>query len=252
MKFLVTPNMPQAHVMLAAVDGRIPAAMEQKLRSMGIELIKTPLYAGVGGPIAGHPDLVLHPIGEDRMVIAPDTDPQLQSTLTSYGFTLIKGATSLSAKYPGDIAYNVARVGGFYLHNLRYTDPVLRAELEKAGAEPIHVEQGYAKCAAAIVGCNRIITSDAGMAKAADRKGIEVLLIPPDEEIRLPGLNYGFIGGSSGLVGPSAWAVFGSSERLSASAQIGHFLRNIGMETVSLSEGPVIDLGSLLPLAEQG
>jgi dihydroorotate dehydrogenase len=113
----------------------------------------------------------MHHLGSEKIIYAPGTNTEFLDALKAYGFRLIEGKTVLSDSYPGNIAYNAARVGNYAIHNFRYTDPLLKDMLEKTGVEFINVKQGYSKCSICIVDQNRIITSDKGIEKAAEKKG---------------------------------------------------------------------------------
>jgi hypothetical protein len=133
---------------------------------------------------------------------------------------------------------------------LKYTDPVLIKEAKKRDVEPVHVNQGYTKCSVSIVNTNSIITSDKGIANAAEKRGIHALLIEPDENIILPGVSHGFIGGSTGLVSFTGWALTGSLKSLKSASIIKEFLTGKGLDPVILSNNEVIDIGSILPVKE--
>lgn len=248
MNFIDLPNVPQRPVTLAVVDGRIPSGTELALSGLGVNTIKTGRHPDLYEAVAWHPDMFLHHTGGDSIVYAPGTDGALLRALEDHGFRLIKGGTTLAPGYPADIAYNVARIGSFYFHNLRYTDPVLRNILENMGLTPVNVNQGYSKCSVSIVGENSIITSDTGIAMAAGEKGIEVLLIAAGQNILLPGLDYGFIGGSSGLLGKKNWAISGPASQLEAYPAIFEFLAKRNVSIVSLDSVQVMDIGTILPL----
>ncbi len=248
MNFIEIPNLPQKPLRLAIADGRISAAAEEALGRLGVRLLKTERHPSLYEAVSFHPDMLLHPTGGERIVHAPGIGSGLEAALAEAGFRLICGDTGLAPEYPKDIAYNAARVGSFYFHNLKHTDPVLRRELEKAGAEPVHVEQGYTKCSVAIVNESAIITSDAGIARAAEKKGIQALQIPPAQNILLPGLNTGFIGGATGLVDKLALAVNGRARLLEAYEPIRRFLSQKNCSLLSLSGLQVTDTGSIIPL----
>lgn len=248
MAFVTNPNLPENPVSLAVVDGRICNEAEGELNMLGVKLLKLQPHRSLYAAVCGHPDMLLHHIGGKTIVYAPGTDSMLISTLTTYGFRLLKGASVLSSAYPADIAYNVARVGNRYFHNLKYTDPVIGKQLEKLGVEPVHVEQGYTKCSVFPVDENSIITSDAGIAKAAGKKGLDVLLVEGERSIRLPGLNYGFIGGAGGMLGKSVCCFNGNIEKLTCYEAVLSFLSRKKFDFKSLSNGSVIDAGSILPL----
>lgn len=242
------PNVPEGPVSLAVADGRLEPEAERTLLRLGVGLIKTEEHAGVQHSISFHPDIMLHHLGEEYIVYAPGTGPAFLERLRSRGFRLIQGASPLAAAYPGDIPYNVARVGKLAFHNLRFTDAVVKKELEKRGVTLVNVRQGYSKCSVSIIGEKTIITSDRGIAKAAKSQGVEVLLIGPEPGIRLPGLSGGFIGGSSGLVGQRKWFVTGRPASLQSSTEISEFLTEKGVDVVFPDLPHITDIGSLLPL----
>lgn len=252
MKYVKSPNLPQRAVTAAVVDGRINREIEAALARAGIEAVKTEPYPGIYPAISYHPDIMLHPLGEEYMVYAPGTAEGLLEKLRQKGFRLIKGQSELAFSYPENIAYNVCRIGRYAFHNMKYTDPVLQNELERRGVQLVHVKQGYAKCSISVIDESSLITSDAGIAKAAVSRGLEVLLIPPEEGILLYGLDYGFIGGSTGLIGRNRWAVTGNMDSLKSAEKICCFLTARGIEIQSLYDGPVLDIGTLIPIMEQG
>jgi len=248
MNYVRIPNLPEAEVSLAVVDGRLDEAMEAKLLDLKVKLIKTDRHTGLYEAVSYHPDMMLHHLGDECIVYSPGVADSIKNALSDCGFQLIQGGTTLQEKYPWDIAYNVARVGKFAFHNLKYTDPVLRNELEKRDVELVHVKQGYSKCSVSVIDENSIITADRGIAKAAQEKGVEVLLIEPEEEILLPGLSNGFIGGSTAMLNKYRWAVAGNFAFFRAADRIRRFLEDRNIEIISLSEGRITDIGSIIPL----
>ena len=248
MKFIDTPNLPEKPVCLALVDGRISSAAGAALEQLGIRLLKTRFHKGLYEAVSCHPDMFINHIGGRLIVHAPGIGKDLETELAEAGFRLIRGDTELQPAYPRDIAYNAVRIGRFWFHNLRHTDPVLRRELEREGIEPVHVEQGYTKCSVALIDEKTIITADRGIARAAEGKGIRVLEIEPRQNILLPGLDYGFIGGSTGLVGKYRLAVNGYAPGLKSFEAINSLTLDINGEVLSLSALDVTDIGSILPL----
>lgn len=248
MTYIESPNIPDKPISAAAVDARISKAAEKKLIGMGIRLFKVQPHSGLYDAVSSHPDMILHHIGGDMIVYAPGTDEGLIGQLKDNGFKPLKGETEISASYPNDIAYNVARVGKWYFHNLRYTDPVVKKQLEGLGVEPVHVEQGYSKCSVLPVDENSIITSDIGIAKIAEKKGLDVLSVAYERFICLPGLNYGFIGGAGGMLSKSVMGINGQLRTLGCCEDIVSFLSRKDIVIQELSDSVVTDIGSILPL----
>lgn len=248
MHYISCPNLPEAPVRLAVVDGRIEGLLEQGFTHRGIRLIKTDRMPLLYEAIAFHPDIMLHHISSQKMIYAPGTSPRLLKQLADFGFVLIRGETELAARYPLDIAYNVARVGALAFHHTRYTDPAVKRELFREDVELVHVKQGYAKCATAVIDHRSIITADRGIACAAEKKGLDVLLLEPQKEIRLAGLDYGFIGGSSGRIGKDQWGVTGDIARLKDYLRMTRFVEERNIQAISITKGQMEDIGSIIPL----
>ncbi len=247
MKFIEIPNIPEEKVVLAIVDGRINNSLEKGFSAKGIQIVKTKLHTSLYKSVAFHPDMFLHHIGGKNIVYAPGTSEDTVRELEGYGFQLVRGEAELENKYPGNISYNAARVGKYVFHNTNYTDNILKKFFSKLDVELVHVNQGYAKCAISVVDENSIITMDRGIAKIADQKGLDVLVVE-EKNILLKGLDYGFIGGSSGLIDKNTWAVSGKFESLESCLKIIDFLYNKGKTIISLSDQQVVDIGSPIPI----
>lgn len=248
MAYISNPNLPQGKVKLAVIDGRAKN-VGMALEKMGIDVIYTVRHPILYNAVSYHPDMILHHLGGEDIVVAPDVDKNFLWQLEGYGFNIIKGETPLYRNYPGDIAYNVARIGDVAFHNIRYTDKVLLNELKKRGVKLIDIKQGYAKCSICIVNEKAIITQDVGIANKAREHGIEVLLVPPGN-IKLYELNYGFIGGATGLISKSELAVAGNIQFYKYKDEILDYLDNNGISVVNLVCDEITDIGSIIPLME--
>ena len=249
MSFVKVPNIPQKRVATVIVDGRIAVSLEKGFYENRIEIIKTGYHSELYKAVSYHPDIVFHHIGDKRIIYAPGADGHVLKGICGMGFELIIGSSVLTSQYPGDICYNVARVGRFAFHNTKYTDKVICRYLEEDGVMLVHVNQGYSKCSVSVVDENSIITMDKGIAAAAERKGLDVLFVE-EENILLPGLDKGFIGGSSFLIDRMTWAITGNIETLKCSREIKDFLKHKGMEVICLSKDFVVDIGSVITLLE--
>ena len=247
--FLDIPFIPKKPISLALVDSRYKARLKSffiKNKILPIFVEKcTELYPA----ISCHPDIQCHPLGGNRIVIAPNASQSLKNQLIQHNFEIIVGNTRLESNYPNNIAYNVARIGRFAFHNKKYTDPILKEELKAQGVELIHVNQGYAKCSVAIVDQYSMITSDKGIANVATEIGLNVLLITPGF-IELPGLNYGFIGGATCLLSRNKLGFVGSWKNHIDSRKIEQFLRERNKIPVAMDMNPLIDVGSIIPLKQ--
>ncbi|MFY9520979.1 MAG: DUF6873 family GME fold protein [Caldicoprobacterales bacterium] len=251
MNFIKSPFIPTKTVRLALIDYRMDLSFKNYLLNEGIELIETEPCKGLYQAISGHPDILCHPLGYNRILIAANTSESLKNQLIQHDFELVVGNTSLERNYPKNIAYNVARIGGLAFHNTRYTDPVLKEELARQGVKLLHVKQGYTKCSVAVVGEDALITSDRGIAKVALDCKLDVLLIRP-ANILLRGMNYGFIGGSCGLTAADEITFIGDISRHPDYKLIRDFLDKKGVRIKGQAGKHLTDYGSIIPLLEEG
>lgn len=231
------------------IDARINRDIEENLAGMGIEAIKTVRHPSLYTAISYHPDIVLCPVGGGRIVAAPEMYEFYKKALACYRVKLIKGDTVLSGNYPFNIAYNIASVGNKAILYSRYADPVVMRELINNIVEFIEVKQGYAKCSTAVVNENALITSDKGIAHKAGQRGIDVLLIRSGY-IQLEGFDYGFIGGCCGRISEDSIAFAGDISFHPDGEEIRKFLEKHYIYPVCLYSGPLIDVGSILPVVE--
>ena len=249
--FLKQTLLPEDDVSLLAVDARMDKDMKDALKACGICLIEIPPHYGIGEPVAGHVDMQLIHIHDNVLVCQPNLPSDIYEKLKKYGFDIYFGDTVLKKDYPFDVAYNVAIIGRVAFHNTKYTDGVIMELLSRFNIRLVHVNQGYAKCSVLPVSDNSIITDDPSIEKAARMEGLEVLKIPPQKKILLPGYNYGFIGGVAGFISKNVLAFAGDIDRLDSKDDIKEFLYEHNVRWVNLGYGIIYDYGSLIPLYEK-
>lgn len=247
MKFLDNPFIPSGSVALSIIDGRLPKDIENELKNKKIEIIKTCKCSELYNSIQYHPDMSLCYLGENKIVIAPNVYDYYENVLNPYNFNLIKGTKFLENKYPKDIYYNAAIFGNYCIHNFDYTEENILNYIKEKNLIKINVKQGYSKCSICIVDENSIITSDEGIYKETIKYGIDCLLIEKGY-INLFDMNYGFIGGASGLISKDEIAFLGDISKHIDHTKIKKFLNKKGKKISSLGKNELIDLGSIIPL----
>jgi len=173
-------------------------------------------------PVSTHPDIYMCSLGIDKPVYFGCPE-------------------KIDSKYPGNIRYNAACTGRYFIHNLKYTDPGLLAAAENT--EKINVSQGYTKCSTLIVDENSIITSDTGIYNSCYGK-LDVLLITPGH-ITLKNFPYGFIGGASGRIG-STIVFNGNLAQHPDCRKICDFITERGLEIKYFEEYALEDIGSII------
>ena len=248
MKPLNSPYIPDKKVTAMLVSHNMPEEMMSLLEGLIPVLIRTMDLEGLPDPVKSHPDMQLVIPAEGVVVHAPNLHPQVAELLKDLGYILVSGKKTPAGSYPGDIPYNVAVVGDHAFLNTRFADEAVLQWLKKTGKTISHVNQGYTKCSVCILNKEAVITSDLGIYRAARGKNIDALLIPPQRSIFIPGYDYGFIGGSTGLISSNKMAFSGNLNTLDSWDPILLFLQKYGIMPVMLGTGTVLDLGSLLPL----
>lgn len=149
--------------------------------------------------------------------------------------------SEIGFEYPDHVKYNVAKVGQHFICNPQYLDETLFQYLDDQYTL-IAVKQGYAKCSTLVVDETSIITSDKGIYKAVLDQGLDALLIRPGY-ISLPGLSYGFIGGS-GVRFENEVFFCGDISKHPDFDKIENFITSKALK-ISFAQGPLMDLGSL-------
>lgn len=247
MQAITTPNLPRGRVRLAAVSSfykDIPCALERE----GIEVVLVQPVAALPKPVASHSDLQLLHTGGNRLLLAREAG-YIQTALNRLGFTTDFIDNSLGDSYPNDVSLN------FLLQNdccfgLCSNMPLeLVKHCNYAGLLPVSSKQGYARCSVAVVAPKAAITSDSNLGSLMSANGIDVLMLEPGDII-LEGYNTGFIGGCCGLIANDRLALTGSLQSYRQGKKILEFLKGYNVEPVYLREGKLVDIGGIIPLAE--
>ncbi len=223
------------------VDFRIHNEEKAHLISLGYNLILCPPSKHLYEAVCGHPDMLMH-IAQNCILVHKDMDKEFIQDLASLNYSVHKSNDSLQSKYPYNICLNSLSLGNLFVHSINFTDTNLLSLLKDK--KIINVKQGYTKCSTCIVTNNAVITSDTSIAKALTLEKIDVLLIPPGDII-LPGLNYGFIGGATGLIENNLLAFYGHLDHYLYGKEVLAFLKKHRVEPVFLRNGKLIDRGSI-------
>ncbi len=237
MKYIATPNLPQDKVSLFIADAHIEDA---------VVISPAPLNILPTG-IRYHADLGICVLGGNKAVCPLDSYEYYKGKLSLYGFEIIKGNFPLGCHYPHDSAYNICIVGKKCFLNKDVCDSTLFDILTSEGYEIINVKQGYTKCSICPVDENSIITADASIAKAAEKCGMDVLLIS-NNGILLEGYDNGFFGGCCGLGAKDTLLINGDIENFPDGDAVRNFLNKKSINITDLKKGPLTDIGSIIPL----
>jgi len=223
------------------VDFRIHNEESEYLISRGYNLLICPPSNLLYEAVCGHPDMLMHITG-NNIIVHKDMNREFINTITLHNYKIHKSNSTLQIKYPNNICLNALTLDNIFVHSVNFTDTNLLSLTKDK--KVINVKQGYTKCSTCIVNNNAIITSDVSIAKALSLEKIDVLLIPPGD-ILLPGLNYGFIGGATGLIEDRVLAFYGSLDYYLYGKEILKFLNKHKVTPMFLRNGKLIDRGSI-------
>ena len=243
----MNPYIPFKNPRFVIIDYRAGDDILNYLKRINIEPIKTIKCGDLHEPVDGHPDMVIHPINFETFVIAPYVYDYYRNVLGSLGIKVIKGGKTLNRNHPEDIAYNVARIGRYAVHNTKHTDQKLKYYLEEAGIEFIDVNQGYTKCSIAPVSENKALTSDLLIHEKLIAYNIDCMYIDP-KLVYLKGYNNGFIGGSLGLINDKIFLSTGKIFDENISLSLRKFIRSAGYIYDEAAKNQITDLGTLIPI----
>lgn len=234
--------------MYAFIDYRTTDEEIQNLLNLNLDVIKVPKCNKVYEAINGHPDIqinILKNHSDNQLIIHKDISEDFKNILDEKYIKYIVSKKSLNNIYPYDIILNALVLNDYFIHNLAYTDEnLLNSQNLKTN---INVSQGYTKCSILPINEKALITSDKGIYKTLKSIGFDILLIPPGD-IVLPSLNYGFIGGTGGMISHDKIAFFGELEHYKYGKEIKNFLDKYGVTPIYLKKGKLIDRGSLIIL----
>lgn len=247
MRFIENPGLPDSKVALCAVS-RDAREVIGALSALGIAILEIEPAPALALPVASHADMLLHPLGGKGIVIAKGQSA-LKVKLESFGFCAIESEKPLEEAYPQNIALNCARAGKRLFALEKAMDTHIKDYCENNHILIHSVRQGYAKCSVCVVGADAVITADASIAAAAEQAGLDVLRIR-EGYITLPGYSHGFIGGCCGRISGTVLAFTGELSKHPDGALMRAFLFRHGIEPLCLTDGPLLDIGGILPLMQ--
>ncbi len=232
--------------MICITDERIPVAALRGLDRLGVEVYKLRPYDRLAPEVASHTDLLLH-FARDRVITYRgyfEQERELFACLAALGYKVVTSERVPQGRYPYDVGLCAARTDKYIICNPSVTDPAVLDAAEEDGLARVGVRQGYTRCSTCLLPDGSAITSDRGIFHSAKSRLSSCLLISPGS-VELPGYDYGFIGGASGICG--AKLVFcGSIERHPEYDRIKAFSDMTETELVSLSDEPLYDVGGLM------
>ena len=221
---------------------RYKSRIAQSLAALGVDVFWLPDNPQIDDRLAGHADLSVF-VSNGKAVVAPEEYLYIVNYLTNMGYSVIRAAVQ-GADYPRDAGLCLCDTGKYTIYNPKTVDPAAAAIIS---GNPVVTAQGYTKCAACVLNDDTIITSDAGVSRAAKNAGMDVLEITSGY-IQLDGFDYGFIGGASFKLNDHTVAFTGTLDEHPDKDRMLAFLASHGQTPVFLTRDPIFDIGGAIAL----
>lgn len=231
----------------AIINSNFPKSAIEALNREGFITIPLPSNEKIEFPVSTHPDMIIF-VGFGSLVCHRDyylnNQELIDSLVNIHSLCLLISDEEICSKYPDDAIFNACIVGNTLICNTKHISKLLLEVATTNGANIIHTNQGYTKCSTLIVGENDIITSDCGIHTAAQKAGINSLLIGAGN-VSLEPYEYGFIGGATGLYGSKVYFC-GNLDKHPDKEKICEFIESRGKECVFLPFDKLSDMGSII------
>lgn len=249
-EFVSVPHLP-SRVHSLALGEKYAEILKIPLKSRGISPVFVPDNPFVDKRLSGHADLSFFHAGGERVFLAPYLQgSSFAEKLSALGAEVSFPAIKQGKKYPKDAQMNACVIGNRFLYSPQNTcSEIVDYLTNKRKALLVPVRQSYVKCSICVLDANSFITADGGIAKAAQKVGLDVLLISQGY-IDLPGFDYGFIGGASFRISERCIAFTGVLNRHPDKDRIMAFLHAHGFDAVFLTDRTIFDIGSAFPILE--
>ena len=246
MKFdlILTPHLPTGKV-CHLLCGKVSKELRDALLRHVDSLLIADYEPAVEPALQTHADIAACPLTGNKIIIS-ESQMNLKEKLISLGFCVII-QENVRSPYPNDCLLNCIDTAYYSVFNR-----LIHSKLPFYGnnCKQLTVKQGYIKCSVAPIAPNAILTDDPGIAKVAEKCNMQVCLVAKGD-IRLPGYDYGFIGGSCGKLSEHTLAFCGNLEFHRDHMRITEFLKRFDIKPINLIDKPLTDVGSLIPLTQE-
>ena len=232
--------------MLAVTDMHFPEKYRGALVSRGFEVVSLPPFSALDPRVASHPDMLMLPLG-NRLFVHKDyyaeAKTEIDTICSLAHLSLFLTADEIRPEYPFDISLNIAIAGKLLLGRCDCMAKAVVKYAEEIGNRRVNVKQGYAKCATVVLGDRAIITADPTIERIGRSLSLDVLHIA-EGNVTLDGYSHGFIGGASGVYKNTIFFC-GNLSTHPDGKRISDFCTTHGFDSVSLSDDPLYDVGTI-------
>lgn len=242
--FLNNPNLPSADVTHVLVSDR-DAQLNQFLADKGIKPLNISKSINLDAYCADHSDILVYHLGNGNFI----ADKTAENALKDLS---VQEYVNVRSPYPNDCILNAADIGDFLICNTKITSKSILKSAERQNKRIINVKQGYTKCSVCIIKRNTLITDDESIYREISKISCISPLLVGKGSVSLVGQNYGFLGGTSGLLGNDLIFFNGDISSHADFTAIKQFLDYHKVKYTDIKNKPLTDVGSIIPIKQKG
>lgn len=254
-KLLSTPLLPTNKVKTVFVSAEYPNIIKSLTENFNLDIIEVEQNPDLEPSVSSHADCMLIQIDLNTVLVEKNNYNKIVNYFTNKtgevnsNFNIIMEKEQIKSPYPGDVKLNCKVIGNRIICNKAKISSFIKDYSYKSHIELIHTNQGYAACSAIVLNDNALITDDESIYLSSKSNGIDCILISKGS-VKLKGYNYGFIGGTCGMLDKNLLAFTGKLKSHSDAERIISFLNKHHINYIELSDEPLIDIGGIIPLIE--
>lgn len=251
-KLISVALLPQKKVKSVLISNEFPEIIETLNNKYNINTVTVNKNPELDAPISKHADCCLLQLN-NNVFIEQNNYINIVNYLTSTAgeeksnFHIIP--ESVFSPYPNDVPLNAKVIGDKIICKAKYLSEAVTKYALEFGFDIINVNQGYAACSSITVSENALITDDESIYVSSKSNGIDCILISKGF-VNLNGYEYGFIGGTCGMIDKNLLAFTGRINNHTDAELIINFLSKHNVRYTELSSGPLVDIGGIIPLTE--
>lgn len=160
---------------LIFVHQGVSGEAESAIAEFGYIAVRLPSFWALGPYVCGHPDSLLFPLPDGRMLLHSGYYAANRGLFDGTGLPLLLTDEPVGGEYPRDVLLNALSLGGALYGRMDSVSHIIK----DAYPEHINVRQGYARCSVLALSGHAAVTADRGLAGALMSRGVDVLLLPP-------------------------------------------------------------------------
>lgn len=229
---------------IALTDARIDEEAASRLSAEGFCVFRLPAIDRLEPAIASHTDILTFKLRDKIFFSREYFEKHLLDNCPLDSAKIIITDECQGGGYPKNAIFNGLLMGNkLFCKSDTFSGEILDC-VKNHSIDVIHVNQGYPACTVLKISESAVITADLGMEKALVNEGISVLRID-NGDIMLPPYEYGFIGGAGAVFNDTVY-FFGDITTHRNAEIILDFIKANGKKALSLSKGPLRDLGGIV------